>query len=146
MVRKVYERKITAVTQSPEWDKLSAVEKLDKADSIASTLLDKDKSKDEGGMDKGWRDRYAIYIAKWEEAEELSRKQKEAEAAVIIDEANKTTKQTTDNESLTTTTGKKQLIDWELKVPFVEQPLIRVYKGNVMDIATTKVTKYRTTN
>jgi len=146
MVRKVYERKITAATQSPDWDKLSAVEKLDRADTIASDLLDKDKTKEEGGMDKGWRGRYEIYISKWEKAEELSRQQKEAEAAVIIKESKKTSATGEDGESLTTTTGKKQLIDWEFKVPFVEQPLIRVYKGNVMEIATTKATKYKTTN
>ena len=63
-VRKVYERKVTKLVESPEFSNLTAVEKLAKAESIAGNLLDSELDEKDGGMGKTWRDEYRIYKKK----------------------------------------------------------------------------------
>ena len=80
-VRKVYERKITALTKSPEFSDLSDVQKLEKAESIAGNLLNTELSPDEGGHpDADWRGEYKIYKLKYDDAQvEAEKQEKEGE-------------------------------------------------------------------
>ena len=79
-VRKVYERKITALTKSPEFSDLSEVQKLEKAELVAGNLLNTDLSLDEGGMDSTWGGEYKIYKLKYDDAQaEAEKQEKEGE-------------------------------------------------------------------
>ena len=74
-VRKVYERKITELVESPEFSDLTAVQKLTKAESIAGKLLNSELDEKDGGMDSDWRDEYRKYKLKYDDAQIEAEKQ-----------------------------------------------------------------------
>ena len=74
-VRKVYERKITELVESPEFSNLTAVQKLAKAESVAGKLLNSELDEKDGGMDSDWRDEYRIYKKKYDDAQIEAEKQ-----------------------------------------------------------------------
>ena len=137
-IRAVYERKVTAVTKKEDWKALTAEEKLEKTELIASKLLDTDLKKEDGGMEKGWRGRMKIYSAKWEEAQKL----KEQQNKLATINVNKDLTAGGSGQTIEETTTGKQLINFQIKNPFNNKALYTSYKDGIKKVTTTKVTKY----
>ena len=110
-VRKVYERKVTKLVESPEFSNLTAVEKLAKAESIAGNLLDSELDEKDGGMGKTWRDEYRIYKKKYDDAQEEKEKQEEEDDD---DEEIKlgTEPQDKDTQTVTKDSNVKSHVEW----------------------------------
>ena len=114
-VRKVYERKVTELVESPEFSNLTAVQKLEKAESVAGKLLDSELNKDDGGMDKEWRNEYRKYKLKYDDAQEEAEKQeleKEQEEEEGEEIKLKTEPQDKDTQTVTKDSNVKSHVEW----------------------------------
>jgi len=111
-VRKVYERKITALTKSPEFSDLSDVQKLEKAELIAGNLLNTDLSPDEGGHpDSDWRGQYKIYKLKYDEAQQEADKQ-EVEKEIKLSKTDTKDAETSPTNETTTDSNVKSITEY----------------------------------
>tara|TARA_Y100000593_G_scaffold78504_1_gene145820 strand:+ start:11548 stop:14892 length:3345 start_codon:yes stop_codon:yes gene_type:complete len=137
-IRAVYERKVTAATKKEDWKALTAEEKLEKTELIASNLLNTKLTPEEGGMDEGWRSRMEIYSAKWEEAQKLKEKQDQLTTIQVDQDLTAGGQKQTIEE----TTTDRQLINFQIKNPFNDKALYTSYKDDIKKVTTTKVTKY----
>ena len=137
-IRAVYERKVTAATKKEDWKALTAEEKLEKTELIASNLLNTKLTVEEGGMESGWQGRMEIYSAKWEEAQKLKEKQDELTKLQV----NQNLTAGGNTKTIEETTTDRQLIDFQVKEPFTDKVLWTSYKDDIKKVTTTKVTKY----
>ena len=118
-VRKVYERKITELVESPDFSDLAAVQKLTTAESIAGKLLNSELDEKDGGMDSDWRDEYRKYKLKYDDAQKEAEKQEaEREKKLKEEEELKLTTTTTtgpqdkDKDTKTTDSNVKSHVEW----------------------------------